>query len=81
MDVADEALCGSVFRTYELVEASHRQPTGSCYKLKQADSLLVVHLFHHLRGHTSIIHCNTYTSQHVCVCVCVVERLWCVRAQ
>lgn len=79
--VIDEASCGSVLSTYQLVEASHRQPTGSCYKLKQADSLLVVHLFHHLWGHASIIHSNTYTSQHVCVCVCVVQGSWRVRAQ
>ncbi len=49
--VMDVVLC-----TYELSKASDRQPTGSCYKLKKTDSLLVVHLFHHLQGHNSIIH-------------------------
>lgn len=37
-------------RTYELVEASHRQPTGPRYKLKQADSFFVVHFFDHLQA-------------------------------
>lgn len=41
----DNRLC-----TYELVEASHRQPTGSCHKLKQADSFFVVHFFNHLQS-------------------------------
>lgn len=55
-------LCALVLCTYELREASHRQPTGSCYKLKQTDSLFVVHLFHHLQEHKSICYCNTYTT-------------------
>ena len=51
-----ESVCESVSCTYELGEASHRQPTGSCHKLKQTDPLLVVHLFHHLQEHNAIIH-------------------------
>ena len=50
--------------TYELSEASHRQPTGSCYKLKQTDSLFVVHLFHHLQEHTQT-HDHPCTPQHM----------------
>lgn len=50
--------------TYELSEASHRQPTGSCYKLKQTDSLFVVHLFHHLQEHAQT-HDHPCTPQHM----------------
>lgn len=75
INVVDVVLCGSVLCTYELSEASHRQPTGSRYKLKQTDSLLVVHLFHHLQGHNSIIH---FTAD---MCVCSDQGLWLVYAQ
>lgn len=75
LDVVDVALCRSVLCTYELGEASHRQPTGSRYKLKQTDSLLVVHLFHHLQGHNSIIHFPAD------MCACSDQGLWLVCAQ
>lgn len=66
-DVVDAAASGGLSRTYELSEASNRQPAGSRHKLKQTDSLLIVHLLHHLHGHNSIIHGNTFP---FCVCVC-----------
>lgn len=59
--------------TYELREASDRKSTGSCYKLKQTDSLLVVHLFHHLQKHNFIIsgriRIRKTSSWQMCVCV------------
>lgn len=66
MTNVDMVLC-----TYELSKASYRQPTGSRHKLKQTDSLLVVHLFHHLQVHNSITHCK-YT-----LCVCLDQGIVC----
>lgn len=49
-----DSVCACVC-TYELSEASDRKSTGSCDKLKQTDSLLVVHLLHHLQEHNFVI--------------------------
>ena len=59
-------LCESVLCTYEFGEASDWQPTGSCYKLKQADSLFIVHLFHNLQEHNFIIHWTNSLSVLMC---------------